>query len=106
MATTLNSIFDALRGFSEEQKLQAWSRAQIVTGWDPNAIRKDPCGAWIKWVEYGNTDSEWGWEIDHIHPVAHGGTDHPNNLQALHWKNNRAKGDSLTGFTPAVVAAS
>lgn len=105
MATTLNSLFDALRRFSEEQKQIAWSRAQIVPGRDPNITRKDACGAWIKWADYGDTNSEWGWEIDHIHPVVLGGTDHPNNLQALHWKNNRAKGDSITGFTPAVVAA-
>lgn len=105
MATTLNSLFDALQGFSEEQKQIAWSKARIVPGRDPNTIRKDACGAWIKWADYGNIDSEWGWEIDHIHPVALGGTNHPSNLQALHWKNNRAKGDSITGFMPAVVAA-
>jgi len=104
MATTLNSLFGNLRGFSEGQKQIAWNKAQIVPGRDSNMIRKDACGAWIKWVDYGDTNSEWGWEIDHIHPVARGGTDHPDNLQALHWKNNRAKGDSITGFTPAVVA--
>lgn len=105
MATTLNSLFDALRGFSEEQKIITWNRARIVPGRDPNVIRKDACGAWIKWASYGDTNSEWGWEIDHIYPVARGGTDHPSNLQPLHWKNNRAKGDSITGFIPAAVAA-
>lgn len=105
MATTLNSLFNALRGFSEEQKQIAWSKARIVPGRDPNIVRKDLCGAWIKWADYGDTSSEWGWEIDHIHPVARGGTNHPSNLQALHWQNNRAKGDSITGFTPAIWAA-
>lgn len=105
MATTLNSLFDALRGFSEEQKQIAWQRAQIVTGRDQNVIRKDICGAWIRWADYGDTNSDFGWEVDHIHPVALGGTDHPSNLQALHWKNNRAKGDSISGFVPAIVAA-
>ncbi len=104
MATTLNSLFDALRGFSEEQKQIAWGKAQVVPGYNAGIIRKDVCGAWIKWADYGDTNSDWGWEIDHIHPVSHGGTDHPDNLQALHWKNNRAKGDSITGFTPVVVA--
>jgi 5-methylcytosine-specific restriction endonuclease McrA len=104
MATTLNSLFNTLRGFSEEQKQISWSKAQIVPGRDPNVIRKDACGAWIKWSDYGDTNSEWGWEIDHIHPVSRGGTDHPNNLQALHWQNNRAKGDLIAGFVPAIVA--
>ena len=105
MATTLNSLCYSLRGFSEEQKQIAWSKAWIVPGRDPKVIRKDSCGAWVKWEDHGNTNSEWGWEIDHIHPVARGGNDHPNNLQALHWKNNRAKGDSITGFAPVAVAA-
>lgn len=104
MANTFDSLFGALRGFSEEQKQIAWQKAQIVPGRDPGTMRKDACGAWIVWADYGNTNSDFGWEIDHIHPVAKGGTDHPSNLQALHWKNNRAKGDSTTGFVPAVVA--
>lgn len=104
MATTINSFFDLLRGFSEAQKQIAWSKAQIVPGRDSSIIRKDACGAWIKWANYGDTNSEWGWEIDHIYPVARGGTNSPNNLQALHWKNNRAKGDSIIGFSPAIIA--
>jgi 5-methylcytosine-specific restriction endonuclease McrA len=37
----------------------------------------------------------YGWEIDHINPVANGGTDIDNNLQPLNWKNNAAKSDKL-----------
>lgn len=43
--------------------------------------------------EYGKT-TQYGWEVDHIKPVAHGGTDNVANLQALHWQNNRHKGDN------------
>ncbi|MCB9047275.1 MAG: HNH endonuclease [Chitinophagales bacterium] len=43
--------------------------------------------------EFGNRGSEYGWEIDHIIPVAAGGTDNIHNLQALHWKVNEEKGD-------------
>ena len=35
--------------------------------------------------KYGDTSSDYGWEIDHIKPVARGGTDNLNNLQALYW---------------------
>jgi len=33
-------------------------------------------------------------EIDHIKPVSLGGTDDLRNLQPLHWRNNRYKGDN------------
>lgn len=104
MASLFESLYGASSQFNEQQKLTAWQRAQIVPGRDARLIRKDSCGAWIKWLDYGNTNSEWGWEIDHIYPIARGGTDVPSNLQALHWRNNRAKGDSVGGFIPAVVA--
>lgn len=90
--------------FSEEQKNAAWQKARIVPGSDPRISRKDACGAWIRWGDYGNTESQWGWEVDHIYPRALGGTSNLSNLQALHWRNNRAKSDSITGFVPAVVA--
>jgi hypothetical protein len=35
----------------------------------------------------------YGWEIDHIQPVAQGGTDDVANLQPLFWENNRRKAD-------------
>jgi 5-methylcytosine-specific restriction endonuclease McrA len=102
----MSSILDFLqrKQFSEAQKQAAWAKAQIVVGHAPSITRKDTCDAWIKWAEYGNTASQYGWEVDHIYPVSRGGTDHPDNLQALQWQNNRAKGDSVSGFTCAVRA--
>jgi hypothetical protein len=47
----------------------------------------------IKYSEYGNRNSEHGWEIDHIKPVAAGGKDNIENLQPLNWKTNVAKSD-------------
>ena len=69
-----------------------WEKAPIVAGEDPFEFRKDCCGAWIKKRSFGTADS-FGWEIDHIKPVSQGGTDDPENLQPLHWRNNRGKGD-------------
>ena len=81
--------------FNEVEKAAVWNKAAVIPGWDARFWRKDACGAHIKWSDYGNTSSNFGWEIDHIRPVAHGGTDALANLQALHWQNNRNKGDSL-----------
>ena len=79
--------------WTHEQKSAVWNKAQIVGTNDPNVFRKDECGAWIKWSEYGNRNSEYGWEIDHIMPKSRGGSDSAANLRPLHWENNASKSD-------------
>ncbi len=81
----------------------AWQKARAVPGYHPAVTRKDACGAFINRHEYGRT-STYGWEIDHIHPVAQGGTDHFNNLQPLQWQNNRHKGDTWPNWSCALSA--
>jgi len=70
-----------------------WQKGAATPGVDPTLRRKDAGGAWIDRNRYGET-SNTGWEIDHVFPVAHGGTDNLDNLQPLQWENNRSKGDS------------
>jgi hypothetical protein len=70
---------------------------------DYSGFRKDACGASMQRSKYGKTE-KWGWEIDHIKPVAKGGTDELSNLQPLQWENNRRKGDSYPKYDCAVTS--
>ena len=90
--------------FGPLQIAAVWNKATIVPRYDPAQYRKDGCGAWIARADYGTT-SNYGWEIDHIVPVAKGGSDVPQNLQPLHWKNNRHKSDSWPTWSCALRAS-
>lgn len=79
--------------FNHEILSIVWSKASIVFGYNQNQVRKDICGAIIVWADYGNRDSKYGWEVDHINPIARGGSDAIGNLRPLHWQNNARKSD-------------
>ncbi len=89
--------------FSDSVVLAVWQKATIVPGYDSRQIRKDRCGAWIRYADYGTT-GDFGWEIDHDFPVALGGGDDLSNLRPLQWHNNRHKGDSYPTWTCALIA--
>lgn len=77
-----------------------WRKGSAIEGYDPNLWRRDKCGHAMKYTEHGNRQSEYGWEIDHINPVANNGSDDLSNLQPLYWKHNLDKGDSLYWSCP------
>jgi len=82
------------KGADEDTKLRVWKTGKPIQGYDDKVWRHDKCGQVMKYSEHGNTDSEHGWEIDHIMPSSKGGPNTWDNLQALNWKVNRAKGDT------------
>ena len=80
--------------FSTDAIAKVWEKARYVNAEnEKKGFRKDQCGAWINFNNYGDRESLWGWEIDHITPVADGGPDVVSNLRPLHWKNNLSKSD-------------
>ena len=84
--TTING-----ESFSSKIVDAVWKKARSENGF--SFFKTDGCGATIKLAEFGE-QSQYGWEIDHIKPVSCGGTDELNNLQAMHWRNNRNKNEN------------
>ena len=74
-----------------------WLKGHIIEGYDPNVWRRDDYGNAIRRTDYGNRQSDWGWEIDHILAVTLGGADHISNLRPLHYRANAALGGVLSG---------
>jgi hypothetical protein len=69
---------------------QVWAKAQQISGYDPAIWRRDSMGTPIRFSDYGDRNSQHGWEFDHIDP---NGSDDLSNLQPLNWRNNVAKSD-------------
>jgi hypothetical protein len=95
-----------MSNFTEKDKQAVWN--------NESNIQKDMCKAWMKYEDYNNTDSDYGWQIDHIYPKAGNGEmksieDHEEvdkiiNLQPFAIKNNGngGKGNDYPKFYSVV----
>ena len=72
----------------EARKKAVWLKGHPIAGRDRDKWRRDDFGNVIQYSQYGNRDSRFGWEFDHIRAVADGGTDDISNLRPLHWEAN------------------
>ena len=77
-----------------------WEKGEIVPHYSSKIWRWDKYGKVMNYYKHGDTKSKFGWEIDHIYPIAFGGSDDLYNLQPLQWKNNRSKSNALN-WNPA-----
>lgn len=97
---------NVLQAISDDfRKRQVWARATPIRGFDPAMWRYDAFFWIIKWTDYGDRSSTYGWELDHYPvPSALGGADDVHNLRALHYSNNARLGgllaNLLAGYPP------
>ena len=83
----------------EEKRKKLWELMPTAEGKDCAKFRLDSCGALMEWDRYGDRQSDFGWEIDHVVPKSllteRGATeneiDDEDNLRPMHWKNNDTK---------------
>ena len=84
--------------YNDHTKYFLWCNLRKIEGVDPDEYRRDYYGHTIKWLDYGNRNSKFGWEIDHVIPEMLGGTNALSNLRALHWRPNAIHGGSLSSL--------
>lgn len=98
---------------TEELKQRVWERGIISDKYPSTQVRTDACGAFMVYSHFGDRNSPFGWEIDHICPASYllelgideELIDNIDNLRPLNWKNNVSKSNDYPFYT-AVCAAS
>jgi hypothetical protein len=84
-----NNLFDLGR------RLMVWEKGRPIPSVDPAMWRNDDFGKRLRWSDYGDHTSPFGWSIDHIFPSAIGGHDGIDNLRPLHCGSNSGLGGLL-----------
>ena len=84
------------RSSRSSRVVAVWEKGFATLGYDAAMFRKDKYGALMKRSEYGNRESPYGWEIDHIVPESKGGGSDMDNLRPLNWETKVRRRDEFT----------
>ncbi len=80
---------------TEVEELAVWAKGRVIPNYDPAVWRRDDYGNAMRYADYGDRDSDFGWELDHRIPSALGGTSDLANKRPLHYKANAILGGHL-----------
>ncbi len=84
----------------EDLKRAAWARTNPVdgqaNGWE---FRKDCLGNLVRYADYANRHSPFGWELDYI------GSETLENLRVLHWRTVAARKENIPARVARVMPA-
>lgn len=100
------SMKDKDGNWTPRAKQLVWRKAPYVDINHTEYGKKDSCKACIKEECYGDRNSDYGWEIDHIIPesilkdagVPQELIDDIDNLRPMHWRNNVQKSDDFLQY--------
>ena len=93
---TLQEIRNTLNKMNKDKfKDILWKKLRIIPGYAPNEYRADYYGKMVRYSHYGDRNSPFGWEIDHIIPESLGGSNNLSNLRAINWFSNASHGGYL-----------
>ena len=80
----------------EQKKLAVWAKGTPIIGYHEAVYRRDYMGRAMRYSDYGNRSSDYGWELGHIAPDVLGGSDNISNLRPEHWYTNSSAGGRLS----------
>ena len=98
---------------TEDIKRVIWNKGVVDDKYPSERVRKDACGAFMLYEDFGDRNSVFGWEIDHIYPasklklrndISAEQIDDIRNLRPLNWRNNDSKGADYPFYTACWVA--
>ena len=96
-AAELSDPVADLRSDSPDIRLTAavWQKGRPIPKVDQDVLRLDHLGNRIRYLDYGNRQSRFGWERHHVVSLAEGGPDSLSNLKPLYWKENVRLGNMV-----------
>ena len=72
----------------EQTRALVWHKGFVIPGYDPMQWRRDVFGYAMSFAAFGDRNSVYGWDVDHITPGGSGGIA---NLRPLNWKANAGR---------------